>query len=111
MDEARARKLLALARERVEKQLAELAPDGTDDGGDLDLHMADHATDLFEKELDEGLADALREDLAAIERAEGRLAEGKYGLSVESGEPIPDARLEVIPWAERTVAEESRPGS
>jgi RNA polymerase-binding transcription factor DksA len=31
---------------------------------------------------------------------------GDYGLSVESGEPIPDDRLEVVPTAERTVAEE-----
>jgi RNA polymerase-binding transcription factor len=50
----------------------------------------------------------LRQELGAIERAERRLAEGRYGLSVESGEPIPDARLEAIPWAERTAAEQER---
>ncbi|MCW3068160.1 MAG: transcriptional regulator, TraR/DksA family, partial [Solirubrobacterales bacterium] len=33
---------------------------------------------------------------------------GTYGLSVESGEPIPDARLEAIPWAERTTEEQAR---
>jgi len=33
---------------------------------------------------------------------------GTYGLSVESGEPIPDARLEARPTAERTVEEEER---
>ena len=33
---------------------------------------------------------------------------GTYGLSVDSGEPIPDDRLEAIPWAERTVEEQSR---
>ena len=41
-------------------------------------------------------------------RAEQRLAEGRYGLSIESGDPIPDERLEAIPTAERTVAEEER---
>ena len=55
-----------------------------------------------------GLAEELRERLAAIERAERRLEEGTYGLSVESGQPIPDARLEAIPWAERTVEEQAR---
>jgi DnaK suppressor protein len=35
-------------------------------------------------------------------------AAGTYGLSVESGEPIPDERLEAIPTAERTVEEEAR---
>jgi RNA polymerase-binding transcription factor DksA len=27
-------------------------------------------------------------------------------LSIESGKPIPDQRLEAIPWAERTVDED-----
>ena len=48
--------------------------------------------------------------LAALERAEARLAAGTYGLSIESGEPIPDERLEIVPTAERTVAEEQRRG-
>jgi DnaK suppressor protein len=43
-----------------------------------------------------------------MERAGRRLGEGTYGLSVESDEPIPDARLEAIPWAERTVEEQAR---
>jgi DnaK suppressor protein len=43
--------------------------------------------------------------LESIARAEKRLEEGSYGLSVRSGEPIPDARLEVEPWAELTVEE------
>jgi RNA polymerase-binding transcription factor DksA len=30
------------------------------------------------------------------------------GLSVESGRPIPDERLEAIPWAERTAEEQER---
>ena len=59
-------------------------------------------------ELDEGRSDDLREELAAVERAEARLADGTYGLSVESGEPIPDERLEAMPWAGRTVEEQAR---
>jgi RNA polymerase-binding transcription factor DksA len=31
---------------------------------------------------------------------------GIYGLSVQSGQPIPDERLEVVPTAELTVEEE-----
>jgi DnaK suppressor protein len=63
---------------------------------------------MFDEELSETLAVRLREELAAIERAEQRLRDGSYGLSVESGEPIPDARLEIIPWAERTAEEQAR---
>ena len=66
--------------------------------------------DLYQQEFDAGRATDLRDQLAAVERAEERLADGTYGLSVESGEPIPDGRLEALPTAERTVAEEERLG-
>lgn len=66
------------------------------------------ASELYQDELDAGRADDLREELAAVERAEARLAAGTYGLSVLSGQPIPDERLEAIPTAERTVEEEAR---
>lgn len=62
--------------------------------------------DLYQDEFDEGRRGDLLTQLAALERAESRLAAGSYGLSVESGEPIPDARLEVVPTAERTTEEE-----
>jgi DnaK suppressor protein len=65
------------------------------------------ASDLYQDELDEGLADDRREQLKAVERAEARLAAGTYGLSVESGKPIPDERIEAVPTAERTVEEEA----
>ena len=63
--------------------------------------------DLYQDEFDAGRAEDFKEPLAALERAEERLAAGAYGLSVESGKPIPDARLEVVPTAERTVEEEA----
>ena len=108
MDEARARELLSRQRERIERALADLARSDDDELSHLDQHPADEATDLYDDELDEGLADRLRQELAAIERAEQRVEQGTYGLSVESGEPIPDARLEAIPWAERTAEEQER---
>jgi DnaK suppressor protein len=110
MDEARARELLAGQRERIERALTELARTNRDDDelSHLDQHPADEATELFDDELDEGLAERLRTELAAVQRAEERLEQGTYGLSIESGEPIPDARLEAVPWAERTAEEQER---
>ena len=109
MDDARARELLARERERVERALGEL--EGREDEDELshvDQHIADSGSELYDTERDSGLATQLREELAAIERAEQRLEEGQYGRSIESGEPIPDERLERVPWAERTVDEQSR---
>jgi DnaK suppressor protein len=107
MDPERARELLAAERQRLESALANRAHADVGELANQD-DPADQATELYTDELDEGLADDIREELAAIERAEARLAEGTYGLSIESGEPIPDERLEASPTAERTVEEQER---
>jgi RNA polymerase-binding transcription factor len=107
VDPERARQLLSTERERIEETLARLADQDSGDLSDRE-EPADAASDLYQDELDEGLADDLREQLAAVERAEARLAAGSYGFSVESGEPILDERLEAIPTAERTAEEEAR---
>jgi DnaK suppressor protein len=103
----RARDLLAQERRRLENALASLRRSDTGELASRD-DPADQATELYEDERDEGLAEELREALAAVERAEARLAAGTYGLSIESGEPIPDERLEAIPTAERTAEEQAR---
>lgn len=107
MDPERARELLAAERARIERALAQLGHQGTGEPNDPD-DPGNLASDLYQDELDQGLANDLREDLAGVERAEARLDAGTYGLSIESGKPIPDERLEVRPTAERTVEEESR---
>jgi DnaK suppressor protein len=109
LDEARARELLAAERARIERQLAGVAQPGEDaELAHGDQHPADEASDLYEDELRVGRIDDLQEQLRAVERAEERLASGTYGLSVESGLPIPDERLEAEPMAEGTVEEEAR---
>lgn len=104
MDADRARELLQAERARVEQALAALrdtdAGPGEQEPGERD------SEDLYQKELDTGLGEDLAEQLAAVARAEARLAAGTYGLSVDSGQPIPDERLEARPAAERTVAEQ-----
>jgi DnaK suppressor protein len=106
MDPARARELLAAERKRIERALARLGHEDTEELSDVE-DPANLASELYQDELDEGLADDLREELAAVERAEARLAAGTYGVSLESGKPIPDDRLEAVPTAERTAEEES----
>jgi DnaK suppressor protein len=109
MDEERARKLLHEQRERIERELGELrSARGDGELSNIDQHPADSGSELFEIERDRSLIARLQHDLEAIERAERRIEEGTYGVSVESGEPIPDGRLEAVPWAERTAQEQSR---
>lgn len=106
MEPERARELLARERARIERSLADLASEGGDELSHVDQHTGE--TDLFEDELDAGLTERLRHELDAVQRAEKRLADGTYGRSVVSGEPIPDARLEIVPQADRTVEEQAR---
>jgi DnaK suppressor protein len=108
VDTDHAREVLARERQRIEQALARLAPEEDDELSHVDQHLADEGTELTQRETDEGLAEQLQEQLAAVERAEARLREGTYGISIESGESIPDARLERVPWAERTAEEQGR---
>jgi DnaK suppressor protein len=105
MDEERARELLAGERQRIERALGRLRHQDDSEPAD-EYDPANLASDLYQDEFDEGLAEDLRGQLAAVERAEKRLAAGTYGLSIESGQQIPDERLEAVPTAELTVDEE-----
>jgi DnaK suppressor protein len=107
MDPERARELLNRERERIEQAL------GLHSGGSLEsdenVEPGDQGSeDLYQDELDAGRRADLQGELAAVERAEARLEAGTYGLSVLSGEPIPDGRLEARPTAELTVEEQQR---
>jgi RNA polymerase-binding transcription factor len=110
MTAERARELLTRERRRVERSLAVASGEREDEDelSTVDQHPADYATELYDREMDESTVEHLHQELDAIERAFKRIEEGTYGLSVESGMPIPDARLELIPWAERTAEEQAR---
>lgn len=108
MDENRARELLRAERAEVEELLRAAQAAGAADRaaeGEEGADIVDSARSLTAEGLDDAIAESLRDRLAAIERAERRLANGTYGTSVRSGLPIPDARLEANPLAELTIEE------
>jgi RNA polymerase-binding transcription factor len=107
MDDDRARSLLQTERARVEALLADTTAAGDDDraAANQSGDMADPAERLTAEEGDDAVAAGLRDRLAALDQAERRLADGTYGRSVRSGQPIPDDRLEADPAAELTVDE------
>jgi DnaK suppressor protein len=104
VDDAHAADLLGNARADAEAALRRLRSEqgrAEDDQTDASAE----AEDLVVTGTDEAVEDLLVRRLEAIERAQTRLSQGTYGRSVQSGEPIPDGRLEVEPWAELTVEE------
>ena len=111
MDEDRARALVARERRRIEAALAELAGAEQDEDAshfDQTGESSDAGSELQQDMIDSAVAATLQNELASVVRAETRIAEGTFGVSVESGARIPDDRLEAEPLAERTFEEQSR---
>jgi RNA polymerase-binding transcription factor len=108
MDPERAKQLLSRERREVERELVAIASEGPQEGDDRIEPGDGGSEDLYQDEFDAGRVEDLKQRLAAVERAEARLEAGTYGLSVRSGEPIPDERLEASPTAELTVEEAER---
>jgi DnaK suppressor protein len=63
---------------------------------------------MFTREMDASIGEQVERRLGEVDRALQKIKEGTYGLSDESGEPIPRGRLEAVPEALRTVEEQQR---
>jgi DnaK suppressor protein len=70
-----------------------------EDGESGEEDTADLATAIMDKEFDMSVEDEIEESLAQIDRALQKIDEGTYGICDMSGENIPAARLELIPYA------------
>jgi RNA polymerase-binding protein DksA len=75
----------------------------TEETGELmsssaDNHLADTASETYEREFDEGLEEDAQEQLREVEAALKRLEDGTYGTCRICGKAIPVERLEAVPW-------------
>lgn len=102
----RARDLLAREREQIEQQIAAVEREGPEEGDERVEPGEMNSEGLYQDEFDAGRIQDLKRQRAAVDRAEVRLGAGTYGISVQSGKPIPDERLEAFPTAELTVEEQ-----
>ncbi len=66
------------------------------------------AIDFIETQQEQSIEYNEQALLTLVQAALKRIEDGTYGKSVVSGEPIPEKRLEAIPWADRTVEEEEQ---
>ena len=81
---------------------------GEDEGDMTENDSGDMSRSLFTREVDATVEEQVGRRLQHVERALQKIEEGTYGLSDESGEPIPKGRLEAVPEAIRTVEEQQR---
>lgn len=90
-------------REGIVRAATDLAAD--DEGvGELssaggDQHIADHASDLVDLEVDMALGENADNVIAEIDDALGQIAAGTYGTCSVCGAVIPEERLAAIPYA------------
>jgi RNA polymerase-binding transcription factor DksA len=73
-----------------------------------DQHPADHATDVFDRELDETLEENAEHVVREIDVALARIDDGTYGTCVVCGAPIPEERLEAVPYATLCIEDRRR---
>lgn len=106
IDTGHFKKLLLEERDRVQAAIDNLHDDhpGTisDETGEdavYDNHLADTATETYDRELDYTLGENSEHVLAEINAALERIDNGTYGTCTNCGKPIPPERLEARPWA------------
>ena len=101
LDERRAQ--LVDLRSRVLGAAQDIVEGDVDDGelssAAGDQHLADHASEMVDRELDESLEDNAEQLVRDIDRALEKIDDGTYGMCERCGQDIPQERLDAVPYA------------
>jgi DnaK suppressor protein len=114
---------LDVMRKRLEEKQAEIqqhiaaltgSPTPLEDAisaSDGVVEPEEEAVDLQETDVEQALLDNERTLLAEVQQALARIENGTYGICSNCGQPIPEKRLEAIPWATLCLVCEPELGS
>ncbi len=80
----------------------------SDDNKGYSQHQADEGTDDFNRTISLEVTSKEFGILRQIERALDKIEEGTYGICDLSGEEIPMARLDALPYASMTVKSQEK---
>lgn len=105
------KKLLSKKREEIGEEIKHISDDTLkkslkDASGDISgytYHMADVATDNYDREFSLGLASKDRKSLYELEDALKRIEDGTFGVCSDCGSLISKTRLKVVPQARLCV--------
>ena len=111
MDSARAAALLEARRIELASELEALRKPVREPGAQLQYgkRVGDHTNDAIEQRTRGMAAEHLQQIADEVGRALEKLAQGSYGLCDGCGQPIPDGRLDALPWASLCIACKGRP--
>lgn len=100
--EARRAELVSL-RERIlgaaEGIVADDEESGEINSAAGDQHLADHASIILDREVDETLEENVSRMIFEIDEALERISAGTYGVCAKCGGAIPEERLSAVPYA------------
>ncbi|MDP0490710.1 MAG: TraR/DksA family transcriptional regulator [Verrucomicrobiota bacterium JB023] len=85
----------------VQRETIISATEGSDTGNGM--HQGDAGSDSYDRDLALSMLAKEQDAIHEIEKALERIDSGTYGICEMSGEPIPQPRLEALPFARLTV--------
>ncbi len=114
-DSSKFKKLLIDKREEIFNEINNIAKESLksqkEASGDLSSyssHMADMASDSYDRELSLNIASEEQEIIYKIDEALKRIEEGKYGKCLSCDKNIPQKRLTALPYAAQCIQCQSK---
>ena len=112
---AKFKELLLEKREEILKEIKHIARENLksqkEASGDLSsysYHMADMASDSYDRELSLNIASGEQEIIYEIDEALKRIDESEYGKCVLCSKKIPVRRLKAVPYAKHCIQCQSK---
>ncbi len=107
---AKYKKLLIKLRESITGDISHIAKENLksqkESSGDLSgysFHMADMASDSYDRELSLNIAGEEQETVYEIDEALKRIVDGKFGKCISCYKKIPQKRLNAVPYAKYCI--------
>ena len=111
MDTQDARQSLEQMLRELDSATSTLEAEGAGDSSELshvDQHPGDTASELTDADNQNAVLENSAQQRAEVEAALARIEDGTFGVCVDCGKPIPEARLEVRPEAARCVEDQQK---
>jgi DnaK suppressor protein len=101
--------VLATKRAELDAELARLSAPSEDQGGiSFGKRVGDGTSIAVERLSQVAAHERLLQTRADVARAQEKVTDGTYGACDVCRRPIPDGRLEALPWATRCLADAVR---
>jgi len=92
------RRALVEKKDSLSKEMLKNKDAGQENSEEITQDIADKASSSYTKEFLFSLSDGERVLLQQIDQALVRIDEGSFGLCTNCGNPVPEKRLDAVPW-------------